>query len=303
MIFSVLIFIFSLLFILFSLVFFIGKNLQTRRQKDSVKKVKDFYNETTDKFLEVYGEIIQAYRTKDVNSYLNYTAENMLLEDGMKLLDAGCGVGGPAVFFAKKFQSIRIDACSISNVQIDKAKDKVLENNVALKVFPKVCDYHTINEVFENETYDRVYFLESFGHSSDKSRLLHAAWDVLKPGGKVYIKDLFKREVAEEWEQHYIDKICKDIDRAYEYHIGTLYETLSILRKKGYTIKFIKTPEVALDEFEHLSISNEFQELFNIGKIDSWDEYVFPIDFFEILAEKPVIPSEEARHLYFLNKQ
>jgi len=303
MIFSVFIFILSLLIVLFSLVLMIGKNLRNKRQKDPVKEVKKFYNQTTDKFLAVYGEIIQAYRTKDVSSYLNYTAENMRLREGMKLLDAGCGVAGPAVFFAKRFQTIHIDACSISDVQIDKAKDKVNENKVELKVFPKVCDYHTINEVYEIENYDRVYFLESYGHSADKEKLLHAAWDVLKPGGMVYIKDLFKREVADEWEQHYIDKICKDIDRAYEYHIGTLYETLSILRKKGYILKFMKTPDIPLDEFEHLSISNEFQELFDIGKIDSWDDYVFPIDFFEILAEKPIIPSDEERHLYFLNKQ
>ena len=98
-----------------------------------------------------------------------------------------------------------------------------------------------------------------------------------------------------------IDKICSDIDKAYEYNIGTLYETLSILRKKGFIIRFIKTPEVPLVDFEHLSISNEFQNLFNIGKIDSWDNYVFPIDFFEILAEKPPVITDEDKHLYFMN--
>lgn len=302
MIFSVFILIFCLLFVLFLLLLLSRIGKKNTEAKEQELQVKAFYNQTTDKFLAVYGEIIQAYRTKDVKSYLNYTAENMGLTDGMKLLDAGCGVAGPAVFFAKKFPNSRIDACSISEVQIEKASAKVAENQLAATVFPKVCDYHTINQHYEKESYDRVYFLESFGHSAKKQSLLHAAWDVLKPGGMVYIKDLFKREVEESWEQHYIDKICQDIDVAYEYNIGTLYETLSILRKKGFIIKFIKTPQVPLDEFEHLSISNEFQNLFDIGKIDSWDAYVFPIDFFEILAQKPMIPTEQDRHLYFLNK-
>lgn len=280
------------------------KNSGTSKQNESstVQDVKEFYNSTTDKFLEVYGEIIQAFRTKDVDKYLTYTAENLKIDKGMQLLDAGCGVGGPAVFFAKNYPEISIQACSISEVQIQKAQEKIAQANLQDRVFAKCCDYHKIDEEYALESFDRVYFLESFGHSPDKKTLLHAAWNVLKPGGQVYVKDLFQREVSNEWEQHYIDKICEDINQAYKYHIGSLYETLSILRKKGFIIKFIKTPEVVLDEFEHLSISNEFQNLFDIGKIDSWDDYVFPIDFFEILAEKPIVPNEEERHLYFLNK-
>lgn len=300
----ILVLLFSILLVALFLFIVLNKPKEEKASnpKSNALEVKKFYNETTDKFLAVYGEIIQAYRTKDVSSYLNYTAQNISLGENMRVIDAGCGVAGPAVFFASKFEQIHVDACSISDVQIAKANAKVLEKQVQNKVFPKLGDYHKLNELYQVESYDRVYFLESYGHSTDKKTLLHSVWDVLKPGGMVYIKDLFKREVEEEWEQHYIDKICQDINKAYEYHIGTLYETLSILRKKGYILKYIKTPNVPLDEFEHLSISNEFQNLFNIGKIESWDNYVFPIDFFEILAEKPIVPSDEDRHLYFLNK-
>ena len=49
-------------------------------------------------------------------------------------------------------------------------------------------------------------------------------------------------------------------------------------------------------------ISNEFQNLFNISKIDSWDGYVFPIDFYEILAEKPQEIKPEGMHLYHMNR-
>ena len=265
--------------------------------------VGQFYNETTDKFLAVYGEIIQAFRTKDVDSYLNYTAQNLELKEGMTILDAGCGVCGPASHFAKQFENIRIDACSISSVQIEKAKEKVNSFNLQEKVFPQVLDYHTIHEFYPTNHFDRVYFLESYGHSNDKKSLLHAAWDVLKPEGKVYIKDLFRRESENEWEQQYIDKICGEIDEAYKYHIGSLHETIAILRQKGFILHYVKIPEIKIDEFEHLTISNDFQNLFDIGKIDSWDDYIFPIDFYEILAEKPKVMSLEEKHLYFMNRK
>ena len=52
--------------------------------------------------MEVYGQIIQAFRTQNVNEYLDYTAQKMGLSDMDKVLDAGCGDAGPAVHFAQK---------------------------------------------------------------------------------------------------------------------------------------------------------------------------------------------------------
>src|SRR4051812_37109374 len=66
------------------------------------REVGDFYNQTTDKFMEVYGEVIQAFRTTNINVYLDYTIQNAELKDGQKILDAGFGVGGPACYFASK---------------------------------------------------------------------------------------------------------------------------------------------------------------------------------------------------------
>ena len=77
---------------------------------------------------------------------------------------------------------------------------------------------------------------------------------------------------------------------------------VSALRKRGFLIEFVRPPQVERDKFEHLTISNDFQNLFDIGKIDSWDDYVFPIDFYEILAEKPAFDSHEQMYLYFMNR-
>lgn len=265
--------------------------------------VGEYYNETTGKFLDVYGEVIQAFRTKDISHYLDYTLKSAKVEDGMLLLDAGCGVCGPATFFAQKLPNIRINACSISSVQVQLAQIKIAEKNLKDRVSVKQGDYHSLIELYPNTEFDRVYFLESFGHSDNKAKLIHAVWDVLKPGGMLYIKDLFRRESDNEWEQFKIDQICEQINKAYCYHIADLTEIISILRRKGYILHFIKVPEIERSVFENLTISNDFQNLFNIGKIDSWDEYVFPIDFYEILAEKPVQHSMEDVHLYFMNKK
>ena len=295
--------IFELLIIIFLLIFYKGTSISKPVSTTTPESVGKYYNATTDKFLNVYGEIIQAFRTNNIDEYLDYTIRNARFEDGMKLLDAGCGICGPAAYFSKKLPNISIDACSVSDVQVEKAKEKIKQESLEAKIKVNVADYHKIDSLYKNDTYDRVYFLESFGHSNNKPALIKAVWNVLKPGGMIYIKDLFRREVTNEWEQLRINNICEQINQHYHYQISDLNDVLDAVRQQGYILRFVKVPEVDLTAFEHLTISNDFQNLFDIGKIDSWDDYVFPIDFFEILAEKPSHSLSEDIHLYFMNKK
>lgn len=79
------------------------------------------------------------------------------LEDGMRILDLGCGWGSAALFFAEMLPNSKITAFSNSKTQkvyIDsKAKEKGLDNlNV---ITGNVVDYE-----FEPETFDRVVSVE-----------------------------------------------------------------------------------------------------------------------------------------------
>ena len=291
--------------VIVALVFFRGSGRQNLKPASTTtpNSVGKYYNETTDKFLKVYGEIIQAFRTKDVKEYLDYTIKSARFKDGMKLLDAGCGVAGPAIHFAQQLPNVSIEACTISAVQAKMAEEKIISSGLQKRVRVMEGDYHLLDSVVEKNSFDCVYFLESFGHSNDKTKVFDTAWEVLKPGGMIYIKDLFRREVSDEWEQLRINSICEQINSSYHYQIEDLNDVLSIIRKKGYILHFVKIPEVELSAFEQLSISNDFQNLFNIGKIESWDDYVFPIDFFEILAEKPIYNLNKDKHLYFMNQK
>jgi len=276
-------------------------NLDAHKAQLTPEHVRQFYNEYTDKFMQVYGDIIQAYRTKNVQDYLDYTIKSAGLEKGQKILDAGCGIGGPATYFATHLD-LQVEGCSISDYQVEKAQAKIKENNVSDRVNIIRADYHQIDTIYPADHFDRVIFLESFGHSPDKRRLIDAAWNVLKPGGYLYIKDLFEREAGGDDDMKRIKEICLEINQGYHYAISDLHEILSLIRQKGYILNFVKTPEVDISLFEHLTISNDFQNLFNVSKIGSWDNYVFPIDFFEIKAQKPAFMIDRNKHLYHMNQ-
>ncbi len=267
----------------------------------TVDQVRHFYNDNTDKFLEVYGEVIQAFRTNQVSDYLDYTIQSAELADGQRILDAGCGVGGPATYFASRLRA-DISGVTISEYQAEKSKGVIAAKQLKGTVDIRQGDYHDIDQLFGESVFDRVLFLESFGHSPHQQLLIEKAYKVLKPGGILYIKDLFRREHPNEEDGKRIDNIVSAINQAYSYNVADFTEVMKTIRRLNFILLFVKTPEVKTEEFEHLTISNDFQNLFDIGKIISWEDYVFPIDFYEVKVMKPPYDVNKEKHLYFLNR-
>ena len=261
--------------------------------------VGEFYNEQTGNFLKVYGEVIQAFRTKDLSNLLNYQIESIGLKPGMKVLDAGCGVCGPACYFAEH-AGVSVEAVTISEDQVKRGKEKIKEKGLEDRVHVQLADYHQVHKLFPANTFDAVYFLESFGHSHDKAQLLDAAWQVLKPGGTLYIKDLFIKEASLPGHRQAMDREIRKINEAYHYHLADLHKFLETVRKKGWILAHLKTIDLPLEDFENLTISNDFQELTGIARIDDWASYIFPVDFFEVICHKPWHDPKVGNSRYFL---
>jgi len=262
-------------------------------------QVGEFYNKNHDAFIKVYGEVIQAFRTNNLDNILNSQIESIGLKKDQKVLDAGCGVCGPARYFAKN-TGCNIDAVTISEVQMNAAKQHIKNEKLEDKITVHLKDYHEVDKLFPKENFDVAYFLESFGHSNQKEKLLRSIWKVLKPGGEIYIKDLFRRISSSKLVQFKIDNEIQKINKAYYYDVADLNEFLTLVREIGYIIVFVKTIDIPLEDFENLSISNEFQELTGIAKIDNWEKYIFPIDFLEVKLYKPEYDPKKGMDKYFL---
>jgi hypothetical protein len=46
-------------------------------------------------YIRCYGDVLQSYRPFDFNQMMHDEMQRMRLTNGMKILDAGCGVCGP----------------------------------------------------------------------------------------------------------------------------------------------------------------------------------------------------------------
>lgn len=274
--------------------------IENKKTELPIKKdVAKFYNEQTDNFLKVYGKVIQAFRTKDVSTLLNYQIHAIGLKQEMKVLDSGCGVCGPAIYFADQV-GCTIEALTISSVQVEKAKENIKQSTANTKVNVQEGDYHLLENYYPENHFDAIYFLESFGHAHSHELVLDSAWKVLKPSGTIYIKDLFIKKATHKEMQAGIDKEIENINTAYHYNVPDLNTILDYVRKKGYILSSLKTIDIPLEEFENLTISNDFQELTGINKIDNLRDYVFPVDFFELKLIKPSIDLAVGNSRYFL---
>lgn len=273
--------------------------IMSQKTPHTSNDVGRFYDEQTANFLNVYGQVIQAFRTRNVTHLLDYQIESIGLKDGMKVLDAGCGVCGPARYFARK-KKLHIDAVTISQKQVELGKRYVQDEGLGDQISVHQGDYHGLSAQFPQNSYDAVYFLESFGHAADHARVIDESWEVLKPGGTLYIKDLFIKEGIYPGHDDQIGQEIENINRAYRYNVADLYSVLQHLRKKGFILSSLKTIDLPLEQFENLTISNDFQELTGINKIDSLSDYIFPVDFFELKCLKPWNSQEVGNSRYFL---
>lgn len=183
-----------------------------------------------------YG-IYRTHPFKHANDHDYHLAE---LTNNMTILDAGCGILGPALYFTDRLPNIKI--CALTNAK-GKYKNEIISkvkaNKLNKKIIPYFKDFNQINITFKKETFDRVLFIESIGYSDDIINLLSTVKNKLKKNGKIYIRTLTIPKTKNKFLTKSYDKIQKNIDMKIYYHENMIY----FLQKAGYVnIKFTSIP-------------------------------------------------------------
>jgi cyclopropane fatty-acyl-phospholipid synthase-like methyltransferase len=106
-----------------------------------------------------------------------------------KVLDAGCGIGGSSIFIAKNV-GCTVHGITLSKKQAETARLLAQKNNLDHLVEFSHINY--LDTGFDNESFDVVWAIESFGSSPDKSLFFKEMKRILKPGGTILFADTFK---------------------------------------------------------------------------------------------------------------
>lgn len=158
----------------------------SERKSNYAKMVNAYYNLATDFYEWGWGQSFhfanqtytESFQTSIVR-HEHYLALRLGLQKGWKVLDVGCGVGGPARNIAH-FAKCHVTGLNNNQYQVDRATS--LTTRQGLRDLAKFVKGDFMQQPFEDNTFDAVYQIEATAHAPDKVGCYREILRVLKPG-------------------------------------------------------------------------------------------------------------------------
>jgi len=165
--------------------------------------------------------------------YEHYLAARAGIVAGNRVLDIGCGVGGPAREIAH-FTGAHITGININDYQISRARRYAVVHGLQNKQDFVKGDF--MKMPLENNTFDACYAIEATPHAASLKGVYAEAFRVLKPGGvfacyEWVLTDKYDHSNAEH------QRIAKGIKLGCSLvNLVTVKETLDALTSAGFEI-------------------------------------------------------------------
>ncbi|MER5261481.1 methyltransferase domain-containing protein [Actinosynnema sp. NPDC002837] len=113
--------------------------------------------------------------------------ERVPLTAGQRLLDVGCGVGHPALRFART-TGADVAGVTIAPGQVSAATAAAHEEGLQHRVTFELADAAALP--FPDDSFDGAWALESMPHMPDRAAVLREAARVLRPGSRIALTDV-----------------------------------------------------------------------------------------------------------------
>ncbi|THH00982.1 hypothetical protein EW026_g1641 [Hermanssonia centrifuga] len=126
----------------------------------------------------------------------HYLAAQMSLRPGMRVLDVGCGVGGPAREIAR-FADVTIVGLNNNEYQITRADKHTKYAGLEDQVSFVKGDFMKLSEQFGENSFDAVYAIEATVHAPSWEGVYSEIKKVLKPGG---IFGVYEWAMTDKWD-------------------------------------------------------------------------------------------------------
>ncbi|MBW0462055.1 hypothetical protein O181_001770 [Austropuccinia psidii MF-1] len=160
-----------------------------KRIEDYASVTNGYYDGATDLYEYGWGKNFhfaryypgEAFR-QALARHEHYLASQIGLKAGMKVLDVGCGVGGPAREIAT-FADCKIIGVNNNAYQVRRGNKYTAEAGMSEQVAIVKGDFMNLVEQFGENSFDAVYAIEATCHAPSWEGVYGQIFKVLKPGG------------------------------------------------------------------------------------------------------------------------
>ncbi|CZR63704.1 sterol 24-C-methyltransferase (Delta(24)-sterol C-methyltransferase) [Phialocephala subalpina] len=161
--------------------------IREARKEEYATLTRHYYNLGTDLYEYGWGQSFHFCRFsygepfyQAIARHEHYLAAKIGIKDGDKVLDVGCGVGGPAREIAK-FTGAHITGLNNNDYQIERATRYAAKEGLSKQLAFVKGDFMQME--FPENSFDAVYAIEATVHAPSLEGVYSQIFRVLKPGG------------------------------------------------------------------------------------------------------------------------
>lgn len=248
----------------------VSKDDENKRLDDYSSLTKNYYNLVTDFYEYGWGSSFhfsryytgEAFRQATAR-HEHYLAHKMNLDETMKVLDVGCGVGGPGREICR-FTDCTIVGLNNNDYQVERAQHYAKKYNLEHKLSYVKGDFMQMD--FEPESFDAVYAIEATVHAPVLEGVYSEIYKVLKPGGVFGVYEWVMTDKYDETnEEHraiaYGIEVGDGIPKMYKREVAE-----QALKNVGFDIEYEKDLADVDDEIPwYYPLSGEWRYVQSLG--------------------------------------
>ncbi|MGD1941942.1 MAG: methyltransferase domain-containing protein [Leptolyngbyaceae cyanobacterium] len=236
------------------------RSRKSAMSSDLYQNIQTFYDESSGLWERTWGEHMhhgfygptgthqkdQQQAQVDLIDALLQWAE---VEQAHTILDAGCGIGGSALYLCDRYDATSVIGVTLSPKQAARATERAAIAGLAKRAQFQVVD--VLNTPFPDEQFDLIWSMESGEHYPDKGQFFQESYRLLKPGGTLLMATWCHRPTT---------SLAGPLTASEQWHLDALYQV--------YHLPYV----LSLPDYAHLAT----QAGFGTVRTTDWSDAVAP---------------------------